>query len=398
MTPPDLTVRHVMNPQPVVIPPDTNVQQVLEVMNDRRIGSVLVVSHDDKLLGIFTERDLLRRVASATPGWRDQPVAAWMTTNPYTIGLDVGWAEAVEAMERYKVRHLPVIEQGRVVGIVSSRMLMGRRAEYLNRYVEERTFALRQAYEQLLARDAEMLSNLRAAGRLQRKVLLPHAPPEWSEFRWAIHYAPLDYLGGDHYDFATPSVDHLGFLIADASGHSIPAAMVAVMARYAFAEASPSLQVAEVLRTMNLRLQELSEDRFVSAFYSIFDRRTGVVRYSSAGHPPPLLFESRTGQVRQLSAQGFLLGIMPEEIYQEREVALEPGDRLCFYTDGLIEARDEIGRLYGTERLKACLARHADLDSDGLMKQVLHDQRSFSNGVALSDDLTLVILEVRGDG
>ena len=395
MASPELTVRHVMDKTPVAVDPDCPVGEVLRLMNHRRIGSVIVVRDTDRLVGIFTERDLLRRVAVAIPGWRDYPVADWMTPNPHVIGPDVGWDEAVGMMDRHRVRHLPVIEDGRLIGIVSTRLLMARRAEYLDREVSERTTELRRAHDQLLARDTEMLHNLRAAGRLQTKVMLPQSPPDWPDLRWAIHYAPLDHLGGDYYDFAAPDTDHLGFLIADASGHSIPAALVAVMARFAFAQASAkNAKPGDVLTAMNGRLQELTEERFVTAFYGVFDRRTGVFRYATAGHPHPLYFEAKTGAVRQLGGQGFMLGIMPDEVYGERELPLEPGDKVCFYTDGLIEARNEIGEMFGTERLIGCLTNHGREPAGALLDHILGCQRAFSGSEPLTDDLTLTIVEV----
>jgi phosphoserine phosphatase RsbU/P len=394
---PDLTVRQVMEPHPAVVVPDCPVQDALSLMAARRIGSVLVIVDGDRLAGIFTERDLLRRVTTAVPPWRDTPVADWMTSDPYTIGPDIGWDEAVGLMARLRIRHLPVIENGHVVGIVSSRMLMARRTEYLDAVIAERTRALQQANEQLLARDAEIRQDLRAAGRLQRELFLPTAPPAWPEYRWAVKYAPLDHLGGDYYDFALPGPDHLGFLIADASGHSIPAAMVAIMARFAFAEASRrTTDPGEVLVAMNRRLQALDGERFVTGFYGEFDRQSRLLRYANAGHPHPLRYEAKTGTVRPLTASGFLLGVMPDEVYVPSVVSLEPGDRVCFFTDGLVEARNEIGEMFGTDRLTGCLANHGRLSAADILSRLLDYLRDFRGTSPLSDDLTVAVLEVVG--
>src|SRR5690606_22423076 len=119
---------------------------------------------------------------------------------------------------------------------VSPRLLVASRAEHLNRMIAERTREVRAANEHLLARDAELRHNLQAAARLQNRLLLPHAPPDWAELRWGVHYAPLDHLGGDYYAIAQPDPDHLGILIADASGHGIAAGMVAIMSKIAFSE------------------------------------------------------------------------------------------------------------------------------------------------------------------
>lgn len=385
-----LTVRQLMDPDPVVVTPDRAVGELLLMMNERRIGSVLVAAPDGRLLGIFTERDLLRRVADAVPGWRNYPVADWMTRDPHTVGPDVGWEEAVNLMTRLRVRRLPVVGGGRVVGLLSTRMLMARRAEFLNQQVEARTAELRQANEQLLARDQEVLYNLRAAGKLQRQ-LLPHAPPDWEEVKWGVHFAPLDYLGGDYYDFAEPTPDHLGFLIADASGHSVAAAMVAVLTRFAFAEVSRgTTSPGKVLAALNQRLQGITEERFVTAFYGVFDRRSRTLRYASAGHPHPLRWEAATGAVKPLAAHGFLLGVIPDEVYAEKEVTLAPGDALCFFTDGLIEARNEIGELFGEARVTDCIG-HASAAGEDLLTHLLECQRRFSSGVPLSDDVTVAV-------
>ncbi|MFM8271888.1 MAG: PP2C family protein-serine/threonine phosphatase [Gemmata sp.] len=390
-----LTVRDVMQPQPVLVAPECPLRAVMAEMNQRRIGAVVVVRAGDELAGIFTERDLIRRVADVDPGWRDTPVSDWMTSNPHTILPDVRWEEAVAAMHRHRVRHLPVLDGRRVIGIITSRMLMSQRAEFLDRLVEQRTRQLKAALDEVMSRDAELRQNLRAAARFQTRLLLPHAPPEWPELRWGFHYAPLDQLGGDYFDVAQPDPDHFGFLIADASGHSIAATMVAIMSRIAFADvAGTTTSPGAVLSAMNVRLQGLADERFVTAFYGVLNRRTRVLTYASAGHPYPLRYAARTGAVEPLVSQGFLLGIMPEEQYRERTVQLEPGDRLCFYTDGLIEARDDRGEDYGQQRLERALEEHSQCPAGVLTERLIADQRAFRGDQKLSDDVTLVVTEL----
>lgn len=392
---PVLKVRQVMQPEPVAVQPTCPIREAMELMNRMKIGAVLVLEGNNKLKGIFTERDLLRRVVDAGPHWRDLPVSGWMTPDPYTITPDVGWEEVVSLMARLGIRHVPVLENGAVIGLVSSRGLMSQRMEYLNQLVEDRTRDLKHAMDEVMARDAELRYNLTAAGRLQTRLLLPHEPPRWPELRWGVHYAPLDPLGGDYYDLSLPDPNHLGFLIADASGHSIAAAMVAIMSRTAFTEvAGTALSPGAVLSVMNSRLQGLADERFVTAFYGILNRRTLTLTFANAGHPYPLRFIARTGEIEPLRAQGFMLGIVPEEQYRENSIQLEAGDRLCFYTDGLIEARNAMGEGYGTERLTAALAAHGRLSAGPLTEQLLDDQRAFRGDHALSDDMTLVVGEL----
>jgi phosphoserine phosphatase RsbU/P len=389
------TVRQLMQPDPIAVEPNCPLGEVLALMNRYRIGSVVVISHDRRLLGIFTERDLLRRVAGADPSWRELPVSNWMTSSPHSVGPDLSWEEVLALMERLRVRHLPVVEQERVIGIVSAGAIMGRRADYLNRQVEERTRELRSANDELMARDAELRYNLRAASRFQTRLLLPHAPPDWPELRWGVHYAPLDHLGGDYYDIAQPDPDHLGFLIADASGHSIAAMMVAVISRSAFREAAmTTTSPGAVLTAMNDRLQGLADERFVTAFYCVLDRRTSILTYANAGHPYPLRRSAAGGEVQTLAATGFMLGIVPGEQYREKSIPLTAGDQLCFYTDGLIEARNEIGDTFDIDRLKQCFTARAGAPAHQVAADIIACQTEFRGAQPPGDDMTLVVAEL----
>ncbi|CAN5230344.1 hypothetical protein BH11PLA2_BH11PLA2_21590 [soil metagenome] len=390
-----VTVRDVMHPGPVAVPPDAPIREVMRLMNEHRIGAVMAVRDESRLVGIFTERDLLKRVMTAIPGWRDYPVSDWMTSDPYTISPNIGWDEAVGLMTKLRVRHLPVIEAGKLIGLVSARGLMGRRSDHLDQVIAESTAEIRRANEDLLARDSELRQNMRVAGRLQTQLMLPKAPPDWSELTWAVHYAPLDHLGGDYFDYAQADENHLGLLIADASGHSIAAAMVAVMTRIAFGEVAYSTAFpGNVLNALNARLLNVADERFVTAFYCVLHRKTRVLRYSAAGHPDPYHIDGRTGAVTPLSTRGFLLGIMPDEVYAEREVTIRPGDRICFYTDGVTEARNSIGELFGSDRLIECLTKCGrDLPST-IVREVLNAQHAFCDGYPMTDDVTLVVLGI----
>ena len=384
-----------MTPDPLRLASDRPIQEALELMNRHRVGAILIVD-GDKLVGIFTERDFLRRATSASAGWRTTPLREWMSPNPYTIEPSAGWEAALTSLERLRVRHLPVVEKGGVVGIVSSRQLIGRRADYLKGTVDVRTRELRGANDQLLARDSEMRHYMKAAAKLQRQIVLPHAAPDWPEISLGVQYAPLDPLGGDHYDFAQPDDEHLGILIADASGHGIPAAMVAIMTRFAFAEiASRTIKPGEVLTFLNSRLQELVDERFVTAFYAVFNRRTRCLTYANAGHPFPYRWSAREQKIQPLSARGFLLGISPEEVYFEQTVNLDPGDRLCFFTDGVPDTRNEMGESFGNDRIAKSLETcDASAPVSGWVESFSRDLADFRGTERPTDDMTLIVAKV----
>jgi sigma-B regulation protein RsbU (phosphoserine phosphatase) len=255
---------------------------------------------------------------------------------------------------------------------------------------------LRRANDDLMARDAELTHYMKSAARLQKRFVLPQSPPEWPEVGWGMNYAPLDPLGGDLYGFARPDDDHLGVLIADASGHGLPAAMVAIMARLAFVEAARGTsRPGEVLAAMNQRLLDLADERFVTAFYGVLDRKNRRLTYANAGHPFPVWYSARTGKATELPARGFLLGVMAEEVYVERQVDLEPGDRLVLFTDGVADCRDERGETYGTDRVRELLPSLAGRTATQITEGYVAELTRFRGDAKPVDDMTLVVAEVR---
>lgn len=389
---PPLSVREVMQVDPRCLPPDASIQDALNLMNAMRIGAVLITDAEKKLLGIFTERDFLRRATTASAGWRSVLVREWMSPHPYTIPPDAGWEEAVTAMHRLRVRHLPVVEDSRVIGLISSRQLLGKRNDHLNQLIEERTREVRRAHDQLLARDAELTHYMKVAARLQNRLVLPSRPPDWEEVTWGTHFLPLDPLGGDFYDFAQPDEHHLGILIADASGHGIPAALHAISARFGFQEASRStIHPGEVLNEMNRRLLELIEDRFVTAFYAVIDRRDRTLTYANAGHPFPIRVSHDSVEAQPLSARGFPLGISPDEEYREKTIELLPGDRICFYTDGLPDLSDEMGESFGSQRIGHFLLAHVEKSVSEITTRMIEHLKQFQGSRKANDDLTILI-------
>jgi serine phosphatase RsbU (regulator of sigma subunit) len=346
-------------------------------------------------VGIFSERDLLLRAAQAPAGWQQRPVAEWMTRNPRTIQAGDSLEQAMAMMEQLRIRHLPVMADDRVVGLLTARDLMHRRTEYLNRVVEERTRELRQANERLQERDAELRLHMVVAGRLQER-LLPAQLPSLPAIECHAHYEPLDPLGGDHYDFARPDPQHLGLWIADASGHSIPAAMVAIMACTAFAQAAHhDLDPAAVLARMNRHLHGLTGEHFVTGFYGVFDCTTRRLTYANAGHPFPYRYSVRSGTCQPLTAHGLMLGVLADVTYEVAQVQLESGDRLLFYTDGVIEGFGQDGQPFGAERLQAFLQDNGSQSARSLTERLADHLAAFRGSRPANDDLTIVAAEIR---
>lgn len=240
----------------------------------------------------------------------------------------------------------------------------------------------------LLDREAQ------AVGRLQRE-LLPPAPPSTPGYEWALHYETSTRAGGDYYDFFARSDGRVGLLIADASGHGTPAAVLMAMTRsllHAVAADEPT--PAAVLTRLNRELGRLlPAGWFVTACYAVLDPADGTLAYSLAGHDPPLVLRARDRSLETVPLSGGpLLGPWPQAAYESGRTRLEPGDALFLYTDGLTEAMGPAGELLGLPEVRAALASLPDLRPGTIRDRVLDRVARHRDGAAVSDDLTLVVL------
>src|ERR671917_245435 len=242
------------------------------------------------------------------------------------------------------------------------------------------------------ARERERIEQeLRVARRIQQE-LLPEATPALEGWRIATYYGPAREVGGDFYDFLDLEDGRLGLVVGDATGHGMPAALVMATTRGMLRAVVRSLESpSEVLARVNEALvAEIPPSTFVTCFYGVLDPENGRFRYANAGHNLPC--RRHDGQADELRARGMPLGLMPGMSYEEREVVLEKGEGALFYSDGLVEAHDPEGEMFGFPRLRRMVAEHAE---DGSLVDFLMDElRSFTGGDGWEqeDDITLVSL------
>ena len=187
---------------------------------------------------------------------------------------------------------------------------------------------------------------------------LPKGAPELPGFDLAGTTRPHDEVGGDYFDFINISESRLGLAIADVSGKGIPAALIMAGFRMSLlAEIRNEFAIRAVMRKVNSLLFESTDrDKFVTAFYGVLDFRNRVLIFSNAGHNPPILMREG-GRIDYLTDGGVALGVLADAEYEERPIAIRPGDVLVLYTDGVTEAEDPSGDQYGRKRLEDCVAR-----------------------------------------
>jgi sigma-B regulation protein RsbU (phosphoserine phosphatase) len=251
------------------------------------------------------------------------------------------------------------------------------------------------AVSRVFANERRLLAlaqELETARRIQASILPPRVP-KVDGLRVAVRYEPMTAVAGDFYDFARSS-GRLGLLVADVSGHGIPAALVASMVKVAFeAQGSHADQPAAVLQGMNGVLCRTLDGPFVTAVYVDLEPASGRIRVGGAGHPPALLLRRREGTTEALLENGLVMGFDGEASYTAIERQAGPGDRLLLFTDGVIEATSRSDEPFGLERLAAALRTGADLDAGPLTDRILAELQRFRGGVGFEDDVTLAVVD-----
>jgi len=279
--------------------------------------------------------------------------------------------------------------------MISVRDLLHHRTDYLEALVRERTAELAERNIALTDRDLQMTRNLKVAAKIQKR-LLPEILPDFEPIRFAVAFHGHDQVTGDYHDFLTIDPDRLGVLIADASGHGVPAAFVSVMAKMVCNAYCHSLDSpAAMLRAMNEHLGDMIEaEHFITMFAAIVNRRTMELTYARAGHPLPLWYSSTTGQVATLDAAGVMIGVLPDPGFVDQRVQLHRGDKVLFFTDGVAECRSMADELFGAERLQTLLCREGHKPCQEVLGALEGELNRFRGDHPFDDDVTIVVLEV----
>jgi predicted ester cyclase len=249
-----------------------------------------------------------------------------------------------------------------------------------------------QRLEQEIRQRERVEQELRVARSIQQ-ASLPREVPELEGWEVVPHYKPAREVGGDFYDFHLLSEGRLGLVTGDATGKGVPAALVMSttcgmlqLAAQALDSSSPGEVLSRVNETL---LARIPANMFVTCFYAVLDPNSGTLSYANAGHDVPYLH--RNGDAEELRARGMPLGLMPGMGYEEKEIILEAGESALFYSDGLVEAHDPKGEMFGFPRLRELVAEHAEEAALGdFLLEKLH---SFvGEGWEQEDDITLLTL------
>lgn len=225
--------------------------------------------------------------------------------------------------------------------------------------------------------------------------LLPKSFPKIAGIDMFGFTVPARQVGGDCYDVIDLGDGKLGITIGDVSGKGTPAAILMANLQAAVRALSesgvgPTMLVERVNR---LVYGYTEESVFITFFYCVFDTRTGEIEYVNAGHNPPCVLRE-DGSKEYLRQGGLVIGIVPDANYEQGKARLTPGDDLVLYTDGITEAANPNGEMFGEERLEDLLVKHRRDSARDIEERVYSGLRDFTAGASQADDLTMVVVKV----
>ena len=296
---------------------------------------------------------------------------------------------------------VPLVSQGELIGVLN---LGPRRSEQeystddrklLDNLAAQAAPALRVGQlvrqQEAEARTRQRFEQELEVARLIQQNFLPKQLPELPGWQVAAYYRPAREVGGDFYDVIPLSDNQVGFVIGDVTDKGVPAALVMAATRSVLrASAQRLIDPSEVLERVNEHLcPDMPAKMFVTCLYGVLEPATGRFRFANAGHDLPYV-KTADGSV-ELRARGMPLGLMPGMVYEEKETVLAPGDSLLLHSDGVVEAHDSGGEMFGFPRLKAAVATYPG--GGELIDRVLADVAAHTGPDAeQEDDITMVTL------
>ncbi len=268
------------------------------------------------------------------------------------------------------------------------------RLEEHSRELEEMHQKLEQAQAQLIA---ELEKELQTAHDLQMG-LMPEEPPQVPGFEFAGRCMPANHVGGDFFNYYHLPQGRLAGVLADVTGHAMDAAIPLVQfSGILESQIRFGGSLEELVGQLNrLLFRTLPDHTFVCFTMGELDPVKRTLRLTNNACPYPYPFRAASGEVVELKLGGYPLGIRPDVDCQVLEVQLHPGDRLVFCSDGIVEAGNEDGEMFGDERTLESVRKgcEEDLSAQALLEQIIGDVKSFTGSTPQGDDQTIVVVRV----
>jgi sigma-B regulation protein RsbU (phosphoserine phosphatase) len=296
---------------------------------------------------------------------------------------------------------MPLFYKGRVIGVLD---LEHTRPGFFNEdhvrmlttLTAQVAIAIENArlYQAVRRQEAQLEKDIAMAREVQLR-LLPTTAPEQTNADLAVRFLPARTIGGDLYDFIEYGDSRTAIVLGDVSGKAAPAALFAALVSGIMRSAAAHRpDPAQMLATLNDALQERKLDsQYVTLLFALWNDENRTLQVANSGAVQPVL--CRQGQSSTVRAEGFPLGMFSDVVYDQFHLAAEPGDAVVFISDGITDAENDQGEMYGDERLSSLLCAHRGLPAVDIADAILADVSRFQGGHDRFDDETIIVLRVR---
>jgi len=253
---------------------------------------------------------------------------------------------------------------------------------------------LKNIHTQLYHKNIQIQKELETAKKIQEFII----PKNFNHISYPEitgRYLPIEDIGGDYFDCYKLKDNKIGMLIADVTGHGIPAALIMTMSKMTFNIYAPQFtDTIELLEKINSELKNLLlTHQFITCFYVIYDPKDNIIHYTNAGHTRALYYRNNHDKIIALDTHGLFIGISAKTVFETKTINVEPGDRLFLYTDGITELLDDSKVEYGEKRLAKFLKMNKDLHNDAFCEKLLKDLANFTTLENRKDDIAFINVE-----
>lgn len=295
---------------------------------------------------------------------------------------------------------VPLIYKGRCIGVLD---IEHTRPNFFNEDHERALTTLAgqvaialenaQLYQRVAQQEQRLERDLAMAREVQLR-LLPAKKPQHKRAEFAARFLPARTIGGDLYDFLPYDPHRTAIAVGDVSGKAAPAALYAALVSGILrSEAARKLPPARMMRALNDALQERRLDsQYVTMLFALWNDETLTLQLANAGSVQPLFCHAE--QIETIRAEGFPLGMFPSATWDEFSINLQPGDSVIFFSDGIVDAQNTAGEMFGNDRLVACVRKHLHKSASRLAESILNEVGRFQGKRERFDDETVVVLRV----
>jgi serine phosphatase RsbU (regulator of sigma subunit) len=338
-------------------------------------------------------------------------IAGWVAANKkpdmiVDVHTDERWASRFDQKAKVETRTLisaPLVVKGESLGAinvinkVNKECFTEQDRDFLVSLASKAALAIKNAQlVEQIKEDERLKRDMEIASRIQMS-LLPRYPPQIAGTELVGRCVPAKDVGGDYYDFFTTVNDELGILIADVSGHSVGSALLMTVTRSAlrFESLRQESAAAVLAETNRAMYHDLSNaELFITVFYACFNTETKVLTWANGGHNLPFVWRPGTEECILLDADGMLIGVLDSVEYEERQMTLLPGDVVLLYTDGVTEAKNPAGEMFGERRLENLIKQNCQRPAREILDAVYNAVYEHSMGVTQYDDITAIVMRV----